>query len=229
MWQPYVFVFGNHFFIIFAKNYHRFNMKTKLLALMLLFPLFTMGQQLQTSECPAPEHFKGEYFWDNHEFGARLVWDKADYTFTLDRFEIYRSSNGVDFKLIKRIVNTPSITHYEAMDILEETGNFTYRIVAFYQDDCASDPIDLMINVTGIDVPVANDVTLYPNPTTGKITITAEQLRQVIIMNSLGQTLNSIDAGHNLIQIDLSSFGKGLYLLMIQTENGVARQSVIVK
>lgn len=204
-------------------------MKTKLLALMLLLPFFSMGQQLQPSECPAPEHFKGEYFWDNNEFGARLVWDKADYTATLDRFEIYRSSDGFTFKLIQRIVNTPSITHYETMDILDAPGTFTYRIVAFYQDDCASDPIDLMINVTDIDEAVMNDVALYPNPTSGKVTIAAEQLRKVDILNTMGQNLGSIHADNDLIILDLTSFGKGLFLLMIQTENGLVRQSVIVK
>ena len=204
-------------------------MKTKLLALMLLLPFFSIGQQFQPSECPAPEHFKGEYFWDNHEFGARLVWDKADYAATLDRFEIYRSSDGVGFKLIQRIVNTPSITHYETVDLLDAPGSFTYRIVAFYQDECASDPIDLMVNVTSVDDAVMMNVNIYPNPTSGKINIEAKQLKQVTILNSLGQTLGYIKADSDLLTIDLSSFGEGLYLLMIQTENGVARQSVIVK
>ena len=157
------------------------------------------------------------------------MWEKPDYTATLDRFEIYRSSDGLTFKLIQRIVNTPSITHYETMDILDAPGTYTYRNIAFYQDGCASEPVDTMIDVTDIDETATNAVSIYPNPTSGKVTIEAEQLRKVEIHNFLGQSLGNINADNDLVTLDLSSFGKGLYLLMIQTENGLVRQSVIVK
>ena len=179
--------------------------------------------------CPTPENYHGVYYWEDHEFGTHLSWDRADYEFTLDRFEIYRSIDGVDFKMIKRIVNTPSISHYECFDIMEETGNFFYRIVAFYQNDCASEPLDILITVTETNDHDNHAVTLYPNPTTGKATVIAEQMRQIHIINSLGQTVESMKVDSDSITLDLTPFGKGLFLLMIQTENGMIRQSVIVK
>lgn len=179
--------------------------------------------------CPSPINFSGAYFWEDQEFGVQLSWDKADYDFTLDRFEIYRSPDGINYKLIQRIVNTPSISHYECSDVLEETGSYYYRIVAFYQNDCESDPADILVTVSDVNDHHKDDIMLYPNPTIGKVNIAAERLKRVDIINGIGQTIGRTNADSDHITLDLSSFGKGLYLLIIQTENGMIRQSVIVK
>lgn len=204
-------------------------MKTKALILLLTFvSLMSFGQQV----CPGPDNFAGVSYYDEGEIGATLGWDRAIYEFTLDRFEIYRSQDGINYKMVQRIVNTPSITHYQCNDEVKAPGDYFYRIVAFYQDDCASDPIEItvtVLNYTTVEEQVANPVALYPNPTTGKVVVVSEGMLQINIVNSLGQTLRQLQTESDNITLDLSVYGRGMYMLMIQTGNGVTAKKVIVE
>ena len=174
---------------------------------------------IEDPTCPGPENYSGEYYWEDNEFGARLAWDRAEYTYTLDRFEVYRSTDGENFKLVSRIVNTPSITHYECRDVLEEIGNYIYRIIAFYQNGCQSDPEDVAVMVTSIDE-VSVTPNLYPNPTSGLVNIKAEGMRQVTVVNTMGQVLLRSEVNADDTVIDLSRFGNGMVLVNITTDRG---------
>ncbi|MCR5646569.1 MAG: T9SS type A sorting domain-containing protein [Bacteroidales bacterium] len=174
---------------------------------------------IEQTTCPAPENFKGEYYWDDGEFGARLAWDRAEYNYTLDRFEIYRSTDGENFELANRIVNTPSITHYECRDQLEEAGRYIYRIIAFYQNNCESDPVDTEVAVTSIGES-STHVDLYPNPTTGLVNIKAEGMKLLTVANAMGQVVLRSEVSGDEALIDLSALGNGMYLLNITTGQG---------
>ena len=173
--------------------------------------------------CPKPRHFSGMDYFDEDEIGARLSWDAAEYEYTLDRFEIYRSENGIDFDLVQRIVNTPSLTHYEVVDVVKLPGVYTYRIVAFYQNDCESDYAEIEVEVTGDDnvgEALAANVAMYPNPTSGMVTIKAESMRQMTIANMMGQTVMTQTIDNDEVVLDMSSFENGMYLVNIITDNG---------
>lgn len=173
--------------------------------------------------CPKPRHFSGMDYFDEDEIGARLSWDAAEYEYTLDRFEIYRSENGIDFDLVQRIVNTPSLTHYEVVDVVKLPGVYTYRIVAFYQNDCESDYAEIEVEVTGDDnvsEALAANVAMYPNPTSGMVTIKAESMRQLRVANMMGQTLMTQTIDNDEVVLDMSSFENGMYLVNIITGNG---------
>lgn len=180
--------------------------------------------------CPAPDNFTGVYYWDNYEFGVQLEWDRAEYEYTLDRFELYRSTDGENYKMIKRIVNTPSITHYGCTDDeFEEPGEYYYQIIAFYNNDCQSEPVTIQVDVTSSAETVAKAVTLYPNPTNGNVNIKAEAIRKVAVYNTMGQRIMVLDVNGDEAVIDMSRFGNGIYMLDIITEKGniVERINVI--
>jgi hypothetical protein len=182
--------------------------------------------------CPQPNNFMGQSYSSDDEFGARLSWDKAIYEFTLDRFEIYISDGGSEFELAQRIVNTPSISHYQCDVRVEFPGLYTFRIIAFYQNNCQSAPLDIQVevfNYSVIDEHVNDQVTIYPNPSSGQVTVASEKLQEISIVNNLGQTLRQFKAEGDEVSFDLSTFGKGIYMLIIQTENGVAAKRVVVE
>ncbi len=182
--------------------------------------------------CPSPENFAGENYYDEGEFGAHLSWDRAEYEFTLDRFEVYRSADGVDYEMVKRVVNTPSITHYECIDVVSEAGLYYYRIIAFYQNECESDPLDIEVEVidyTAVDENPAGDVSIYPNPTSGKIVVKAEMMNGIEVFNALGQTILVKYVENDEVSLDLSSFGNGIYFINILTENGIVVKKINVK
>lgn len=173
--------------------------------------------------CPGPDNFSGTDYVDGDEIGARLSWDAVDYEYTLDRYEIYRSDDGISFDMVQRIVNTPSITHYEVMDPVKSVGIYPYRIIAFYQNNCESDYIEIEVEVTGDDnvgEALAANVAMYPNPTSGMVTIKAEAMRQLTIVNMMGQTVMTQTIDNDEVVLDMSSFENGMYLVNIITDNG---------
>ena len=177
----------------------------------------------QPVDCPKPRNFNGEEYFDEGEFGARLSWDKANYEYTLDRFEIYRSDTGFDFDLIYRIVNTPSISHYEVRDRVENPGFYLYRIIAFYQNDCHSDYVQIEVELTGDDAVNENEavnVELYPNPTAGNVTVKADAMREIAVVNVMGQVVMRQVVDNNVVAIDMSAFENGMYFINVITENG---------
>ena len=179
--------------------------------------------QLAYAQCPTPNNYTGVGYIDGSEIGAHLAWDRAVYESTLDRFEIYRSDDGEYFVMVKRIVNTPSISHYECMDQVDNPGVYFYKIIAFYQNGCESDPLTIEVNVTDhslVDEEIVEDIELFPNPTSGVITVKAENMQAITIINAMGQTMMAQDVDNDEVLIDMSAFESGMYLVGIKTENG---------
>ena len=173
--------------------------------------------------CPAPVNYNGVNYWDEGEFGARLAWDRADYESTLDRFEVYRAQEGEEFVMVHRIVNTPSITHYECTDQVSKGGIYTYRIIAFYQNGCESEPLDIdveVIDYTSTDENMSGNVSLYPNPASDKVSVKAQGIRQVTVVNITGQMVLTQDVDNDEVVIDMSAFENGMYLVGITTDYG---------
>lgn len=70
---------------------------------------------------------------------------------------------------------------------------------------------------------------LYPNPTNGNVTIEAEGMLRLTVVNELGQVVYDAEASNDNETLDMSQFGAGVYMIRIYTENGmgVKRVSVI--
>ena len=173
--------------------------------------------------CPGPKSFGGEPYFEGSDMGAHLSWDKATYEYTLDRFEIYRSDDGYDFKMVQRIVNTPSISHYECDDAVTVPALYYYRIVAFYQNDCESEPEEttvMVVNPIGVSEDAAENVSIYPNPTSGNVNIVAHGMQQITIYNMTGQVMMIQNVDNDNVTIDMSAYNNGMYLVNIITECG---------
>jgi len=206
--------------------------KLPLLIFCMMFMQFAFAQELNSNRvesCPSPENFEGEYYWEEYEFGAHLAWDRPEYTSTLEKFELYRSTDGVDYEMIKRIVNVPYMSHYEALDILDEAGNYFYQIIAYYNDKCESEPVKVEVNITSIDENTVENVSVYPNPTSGIITVKAEQMEKIEVINAVGQTVLTKEVDDNETSLDLTSFGSGVYFVNIMTLNGNIVRKINVK
>ena len=69
---------------------------------------------------------------------------------------------------------------------------------------------------------------LYPNPTSGLITIELEGLQKVMVYNALGQVLLNKEANSDALQVDLSGFEDGLYWVKVMTQNGTAVKPFVI-
>ena len=65
------------------------------------------------------------------------------------------------------------------------------------------------------------DVSLFPNPANGQVTVTAEGICRVEIRNLLGQQVVSMEGnGSESFTIDLSGLAKGVYLVTVWNKEG---------
>ena len=144
-----------------------------------------------------------------HEGHVILQWDEATMA---ERYSIYRNgerighSSGTDF--IDYSANASESYHYT---VTGQTDNIESSASNEVYVDWTTD-----INEQGD----RQDVSLYPNPTESKVYIEAEGLRQVRVINLMGQEVMNQTVNDNRFILDLSSQPKGCYFIETLTEQG---------
>lgn len=95
-----------------------------------------------------------------------------------------------------------------------------YGMVGFYEfiEDC-----------TAIEEVDAIAATVYPNPTNGKVTIEAENIKNISIFNILGEKVFESPASGDVFEYDFSHQSAGIYLLKVETAKGIETKRVIVQ
>ncbi|MFH2142670.1 MAG: T9SS type A sorting domain-containing protein [Bacteroidota bacterium] len=69
------------------------------------------------------------------------------------------------------------------------------------------------------------EINIFPNPTTGKISIQAEGIKKIEVMDMNGRLMYT----GNKVEVNLSNYQKGIFIVKVITEKGVALKKVIVK
>ena len=199
----------------------------------------------------------GETWTDMHTFNMNYTWmlrafvtnqagremalDKEGYI--LQQYNLYRSFDNADYQQIASIPAVEGQLYYEYRDNLAEDDHedVYYRLTAFYLADngetCESDYATTLnnpdqnyvaIDLTATDEYQVLDFKLYPNPTSGQITIALEGMQKVVVYNALGQALLNKEADGDMLQLDLSGFENGLYWVKVMAQNGVATRPFVL-
>ena len=74
------------------------------------------------------------------------------------------------------------------------------------------------------------DVEIYPNPTKGVVNVVAEGIESIRVVDMLGETLSwqEYDRADNAI-LSFGGLKPSVYLLEINTANGMARRRVVLQ
>ena len=178
--------------------------------------------------CNAPANFTAEYIYENEtDFGVSLHWTSVAPIYP-EYFHLYRMRNTTEYELIADL--QPEGSTYSYFDNTE-TGSYSYMLTAEYHFDgqvCVSDPVYASCEVTNVNE-TSCAVSLFPNPTKGEITLEGEGISHIRIMNMYGQTVYNAKAEGNQVRLDLSHFGKGIYMMHIDTTNGQAVKQIVVE
>ena len=184
---------------------------------------------IEISVCIPPQDFTAYYQWNDGYFGTRLTWEKdPSVNMSLNRYHIFRGADPEHLAEIAYLVNVPYNYHYEYLDEEVLPDHYYYMVSAEYNDGAVCHSDTLPVHVTSV-TENTEALTLYPNPTTGRITIQTDHIIQIRIVNSLGQTLRLSDIQGPVFTTDLSPFGKGLYWLLIRTKDGMTTKKIIVE
>ena len=73
------------------------------------------------------------------------------------------------------------------------------------------------------------EVRIYPNPTQATVTIESEGIERVRVIDMMGQTLAVREVGRqDQVTLDLGAYAPSVYLLEVETVNGMAKKRVVV-
>ena len=104
---------------------------------------------------------------------------------------------------------------------------------ARFTNELCSNEVEVLlpINATyfGVGEYDAVEVTIYPNPTRNTVTIEAEGIERIRLINMMGQVLEIREYGElDSAVFNLSGYKPSVYLLEIKTINGVAKKRLIL-
>lgn len=73
------------------------------------------------------------------------------------------------------------------------------------------------------------EITITPNPTTGLVKVTGENIKRIEVLNQLGQSVQSTNypKNKNSILINLKNQALGIYFLKIETTKGTLKKKII--
>ena len=151
---------------------------------------------------------------------------------------------------------TPTTTYTIANDVMvgfsiapEEAGTLTpandgKSVVVAWSDtykgeavltatpnaECNNGDNSLTINVTNsTDInEFGAKVNIFPNPTNGNVTVEAEGMQRLMVVNEIGQVVYDAEVNNDTETLNMSQFGTGLFVVRIFTENGIGIKRVTV-
>ena len=192
----------------------------------------------------------GENWTDMHTFNMHYTWmlrafvsnrsgrmqPLGDDGFVLQQYNLYRSFDNIDYQQITSVPAAEGQAFYQYRDVLTgtENGSFYYKLTALYMSEegetCESEFAHSLL-FPELDFVMVDDhwklveneadqLLVYPNPSTGRIMVRAEGMRRVTVFNALGQSVLDREVQADESQLDLSGFTGGIYQVLVSTEKG---------
>jgi len=103
-----------------------------------------------------------------------------------------------------------------------------------YDNDAATDLIVEADLTSGIDMlQEANKVLVYPNPTKGSVKIDLSNseldINSITITDLSGRQLHNQEITNKLVNLDLGSYEKGMYILIMQTNSSQITKKIVIQ
>ena len=170
-------------------------------------------------------------------YKPKLTWEKPEPNEGLSGYYLFRKDGDGEYHRIK-LLGASAVSYTD--NALNQEGDYYYRLYAYYGDlDCTSSPanrkyrpnefeLHVYYSLTGINESEAS-IKVYPNPTSGNITIEAVGMMEVSVYNTLGQCVLQKEVSGELTTVNLQQVSEGLYLLRVKTEEGVISRRITLK
>ena len=118
------------------------------------------------------------------------------------------------------------LTPAQIDEILERTA---VKLTEHKSNDFGSGLLDAFAAVNAVDYDgveeIRNEAQVYPNPSTGNFTVAGEGIHRVSVFSVEGKLLKVIEINENECRIE--GLMNGVYLLKIDTENGVIVNKIV--
>ena len=72
------------------------------------------------------------------------------------------------------------------------------------------------------------NVNVYPNPAADYLTVNAENISHITVINTLGQVVSDMKAEGNEVRVDVSQLPAGNYFVKVRTEGKIRTRKIAV-
>ncbi len=154
-----------------------------------------------------------EFTGKSEKNGNQLAWATASETNNLG-FEIQSSSDGYSWVSVGFVKGNGASNELKKYDFFDKN---TAKLVYYrlkqtdFEGKEAFSPVVSLVRSNG-----KSKISVYPNPTSGRLQIEGEYV-SASIFNNIGQL---VLAENNVRELDVSSLQTGVYFVKIKTENG---------
>ena len=165
-----------------------------------------------------------------------IVWPSIEWTAPEDRTPDSYTVTVIDHLMNDATTEIIGVTETVFVDEVtsEEIAiDRSYKIKAIYPE-CESefaltDNGDDFIRISNVSVDesLLSCVKLYPNPTSGQLSVEAEAMTSISVYDLVGQCLMQKSAEDGQATIDMSQLQNGIYVVKVNTANGSAVQRVV--
>jgi hypothetical protein len=157
--------------------------------------------------------------WDvpNNEFGAVA---------TFLGFNVYHKYDGEEYELVA-FTEAASYVHE---NLPEGTHNYYVTAVYLGGESSASNEIEINMITTRVNERLANTTKIFPNPASTFVSVSAQNtMLSVKVMNQAGQLVMSSNANSINTKLDVGNLPAGLYMMVIETNEGLISKKMMVE
>ena len=187
--------------------------------------------------CYAPTNIDYEY--TGAAYKIKLKWEKPVPSDGLSGYYLFRMKEGDEgYTRIKLLgANATSYTDNSAN---VDGSYYYYKLYAYYGSlDCTSAPANwiwdqnqfylrVLYSTDGVEELDAQEVSVFPNPTTNRFTVEGEGLNHVSVYNTLGQMVYDSDCHSESVDINLYDVETGIYMVRVSTKQGIVTKRITV-
>ncbi len=73
------------------------------------------------------------------------------------------------------------------------------------------------------------EVSVYPNPTTGKISIQCENMEKIELLDITGRIVYKQAVSNNMFDVDISTFNKGVYFIKVTADDAIGVEQIVLE
>lgn len=160
-----------------------------------------------------PAHLEADVM----EEGVKLSWQTA---MLADSYSVYRNGELI----------AEGITESNYLDASAEYGqSYCYSVVGRTPQLISNPSNEIYVDWATMTVSETDfeQMSVYPNPTDGKIQVTVRGMRQIAVLNMLGQMVLTQEVSDDSITLDISTLRQGAYFLHVTAETGDAVMKIV--
>lgn len=156
-----------------------------------------------------------------------------------EKMEFYTAKSNTGGSLVNLLFrDTAILTNNSYVDTnfkfkFSDTGRYYFGFHIFSDGDQWDFFVDDFHFETAASVGIkeissTNNINIYPNPTNESATITSQEtIKTIQVYNFSGALVKEYKVNKNEIKLNLSSFNKGVYLLLIESEGSIVSKRLV--